>query len=199
MAIKTKTNSSFAHWIRRLIHINQIWFPLLYYNFDHIYQGINKNYIVIFICLLIMLIEAIRLKYKILFFGQRPYENRQISAFAWSAWSISIVLLWAPPIGLYGAGLSFPLIASMSFIDPLLGELRRYKVSSWLCNILGLICCYALWLWAFNFFQIAIKYCILLPPLIVMSENLKLKWIDDNALMLFVPLVAANIIGNLCI
>lgn len=182
-----------GHWTRRMIHLSLILVPIFYYWGNQYFPILSdplRNQIVSGIVIIILFFEFVRFKKGWRLFGQRDYEAKQISALAQTALSIGIVLLIAPKIGLYQAAIGAPLIWSLALTDPLMGELRRQNISYyWILN-LGLLC--TTLVWGFSVFFLHTPM-ILLPfviPLIILGEITKTRLIDDNALMIFFPLIA---------
>ncbi|MGY8692480.1 MAG: hypothetical protein ACKVHF_05910, partial [Candidatus Poseidoniales archaeon] len=105
--------------------------PIIYYTMgENIASNLNLNIdqLVSIIFISILILEIIRLKFGIVIIGQREYESSQISALAWGALSVSLVFLIVPngdmegiKSGLYG----IPIIFGLTFVDPLMGEIKR--------------------------------------------------------------------------
>ena len=70
-------------------------------------------------------------------FGQRKYESKQVSAFAWGAFSIGMACLISPHVGTHGAAYGMPLVLCLVFGDPALGESRRMGCSDTTTFLLG--------------------------------------------------------------
>ncbi|MEC7278633.1 MAG: hypothetical protein VXV98_01155, partial [Candidatus Thermoplasmatota archaeon] len=86
--------------------------------------------------------------------------------------------------------LGYPLIFSLAIGDPLLGELRRAgqenrTASMWATLVL-------IGVWSAFAVVMATPWVLVpvLPFICVASEWPRLRWIDDNATMLFIPLLA---------
>lgn len=186
-----------GHWFRRLIHLTMAIVPVIYYWFatsiaDFFHLTINQ--IVSLCILIILLLETFRLYQGWTVFGQRDYEAKQISAFAWSGFSVCLVLLIAPKFGLHGAAIGAPLIWSMGFADPLMGECRRKNDANYWSLIAGFIVVALVWLFAIFYLHTPWLLLPFIAPLTVFAESIKTNVIDDNALMLLVPLAAIFIL-----
>ena len=187
--------SARSHLLRRLIHLCQVFYPLIYYYYGHeISQFIHAplNTIILILLALIVILEAIRLALGITFYGQRQHESKQISSFAWSAISICLVLLFAP-----GKEYGIPIIWGCALGDPLMGELRRFGVRSFNGFIIGVIFLLILWLFCAWWLGISWWFSIIMAPVIVAVEWPNIKWLDDNATMQLVPLLIVVIYVNL--
>lgn len=181
----TKGNK-IGHYFRRLVHISLCVIPLLYYSYKTALSAalhLDINIVLWTLLAVVILLEGIRLKLGWVVFGQREYEARQISAFAWGSVGIILVLLFSP-----GLEFSLPIIWSLAFADPILGESRRYIKQSWVVNIIGLVVLLIIWWGCAYWFSFSLWWGVILAPLTGAVESLRLKWIDDNALILLVPL-----------
>ena len=189
-----------GHAFRRLTHISMFTIPLLYYqNGNEIasYVDLNSQQFVSLVCISILLIEAIRLKSGVVIIGQREYESTHISALAWGALSVSLVFLIVPEqnydglkSGMYG----IPLIFGLTFVDPLMGEIKRQKKDIKMAIIFGLLCSYSIWLGCTFWLDTPLIISILLAPLTVLGELPQVRYIDDNATMILFPLAALMIL-----
>ena len=126
-------------------------------------------------------------------FAAQPV-TRQVSLLAGFAASIAlaigVVLLTLhdhPELG-------YPLIFSLAIGDPLLGELRRAghdnrTASMWATLVL-------IGVWSAFAVVMATPWVLVpvLPFICVASEWPRLRWIDDNATMLFIPLLAVLLV-----
>lgn len=189
-----------GHAFRRITHLSMSLVPIIYYiegeNVAAVIQ-VNTHQLVSLVCITILLLEAIRLKFEIVVIGQRSYESKQVSALAWGALSTSLVFLIAPEGDLSGikSGLfGIPLIFGVTFVDPLMGEIKRQKKNMKVAIISGLICSYTIWLGCSLFLGTPIILSIILAPLTVLGEIPQLKYIDDNATMILFPLTAMVIL-----
>lgn len=168
--------------------------PYLYYVHGETissYFYLNGRQFVSAICILILALEAIRIRSGIVIVGQREYESRQISALAWGALAVAMAILISPEgsgegmkTGKYGA----PLILGMTLVDPLMGEVKRKKKDLRLAIFSGLILSYSVWIGCHFLIGTEIIVALLLAPLTVLGEIPSTKWIDDNATMVLLPL-----------
>ncbi len=166
-----------GHWTRRALHVAMMLIPILYY-----YWG--NYYLVWFVLALVILIEIIRLRRGFVIFGQRQHEARQISSFAWGVIGIAVVLLLVPKT-IY----AIPIVAACAIGDPLLGELRLHRVPAWLTALLGVFVVAVIW-WVSNLWLHMNAWMPwLLAIVTVAAEWPNIKWIDDNALMQWAPLL----------
>jgi hypothetical protein len=189
-----------GHAFRRGTHISMFIIPIIYYTIgENIASNLNLNIdqLVSIIFISILLLEIIRLKFGIVIIGQREYESSQISALAWGALSVSLVFLIVPngdtegiKSGLYG----IPIIFGLTFVDPLMGEIKRQMKDIKMAVVIGLICSYFIWLSCSYFLQTPLILSIILAPLTVLGEIPQVKYIDDNATMILFPLVAMVIL-----
>ena len=143
-----------GHAFRRLTHVSMAAIPILYYTRGEEIADVfslNPDGFVSYVFLLILIVEAIRLRFGIVIVGQREYESSQISALAWGAFAVCLTLLvtgMAPfttgtglEAGIYG----IPLIFGLTFVDPLMGEIKRQKQDMRLAIAAGTAASYAIW------------------------------------------------------
>ncbi len=147
---------------------------------------------VTFCLLLLIFLEVLRLYFGIVIVGQREYEAKQVSALAWGAFAVCLALIISPESknfegmesGMYAA----PLIWGLTFVDPIMGEIKRSKRGMKVAIFGGLITSYIIWFSSSYYLGTPIIASIILAPLTVLGELPTVKWIDDNATMILVPL-----------
>ena len=184
-----------GHAFRRLTHVSMASIPYLYYvHGERIssYFSLQAREFVSAICILILVIEVVRLRTGIVIVGQREYESSQISALAWGALAVALAILIAPggeigsmEAGKYGA----PIILGMTLVDPVMGEIKRTKKNLRAAIFTGLIVSYIVWVGCHFWIGTELIAAILLAPLTVLGEILPSREIDDNATMVLFPLV----------
>ena len=186
-----------GHAFRRLTHVSMAAIPLIYYTRgDDLagYFSVGPDELASYIFILVLVIEAIRLRFGIVIVGQREYESKQISAFAWGAFAVCLALLvtgmepFASGSGIKSGIYGIPLIFGLTFVDPLMGEIKRQKQDMRLAIITGLAASYAIWIGCSFWLGTPLWTCILLAPLTVLGELPRVKYIDDNATMIILPL-----------
>lgn len=183
-----------AYWYRRLVHVGMIIIPLIYYRFaGDVATAFNLVpwQLVVGILILLIILEAARLYFRITLFGQRDHEAAHISSFFWGLFSIGLVLILAPP------AFSIPIIWSCALVDPLLGEMRRLAWRKVYIIFIALIAFLAVWWSATALLGTPWWYAIIMAPLTLAAEWPNLKWIDDNALMQLIPLMVVLLVNIL--
>ena len=193
--VKHSVGGMGGHLFRRCIHVGMCSLPWLYYGYgDQIGDQVDLERIQIAaLCgILILAVEAIRLKIGFTVVGQREYERTQMSAMAWGAVSVSLVFVtlenWSGPQGSHAGWLAVPIILCLTFGDPAMGEARRYGMEPRQVFALGAVFCTLIWLACWHFFGTPWYLALLMGPLTTAAEWPKLKWIDDNATMTLIPL-----------
>ena len=184
--VETSVGGMKGHILRRTVHIGMCAIPVVYFSWgDSISSklGMDLQQIVASVVLFALVAEGIRLKLGITIFGQRDYEAKQISALAWGAFGIGMVLLLAPH-----EAYAYPLILSLSLGDPLMGELRRKGMESRNVMIYSTMLLLAIWFACTVQFGTPLVISLLLAPICMISEWPRLRYIDDNATMLLIPL-----------
>ena len=184
-----------GHAFRRLTHLSMASIPYLYYVHGSTissYFSLQAREFVSVICVLILVIEAVRLRTGVVIVGQREYESSQISALAWGALAVALAILIAPEgenggmgAGKYGA----PIILGMTLVDPVMGEVKRKMKDLRAAIILGLVVSYAVWVGCHFWIGTELIAALLLAPLTVLGELPTTRAIDDNATMVLFPLV----------
>ena len=178
----------YGHVLRRVIHLSMSFIPFFYFEFGQICAelvGLELPQLVSAFILLMVTAEAVRLKFSITIFGQREYEAHQVSALAWGAIGIGLALLMAPK-----AEYIWPLVLSLSLGDPLMGELRRKGFNDKQVMIYSTLAITIIWLACWNLVATPLWLIPIMAPLCMISEWPRLRWIDDNATMVLIPLCA---------
>ena len=175
-----------GHIFRRLFHLAMCVLPILYFEVGENVAdsvGLTLDEIVASVVIVAALGEALRLKMGFTVFGQREYESQQVSALARGALAIGLVFLITPT-----KAYAYPLILTLTFGDPFMGELRRRGVDS--CSVIAYACVLvlAIWLLCWYMFDTPLVACLIVAPIAVFSETPRLRYIDDNATMLLIPL-----------
>ncbi|MDP7000311.1 MAG: hypothetical protein QGH90_00260 [Candidatus Poseidoniaceae archaeon] len=186
-----------GHLFRRLFHLSMAVLPIGYYIYgEQIGEAVSlsRDKIVSVLVLTIILVEAIRLKLGLTVFGQREYESRQVSALAWGALSIGLCVLIAPKAGNWDAAYGMPLIMCLVFGDPAMGEARRMGADSKMAFYVGCATCFLVWMGAWYFLSTPLWLALLFAPLCAVAETPRLRYIDDNATMILIPLAAAIVL-----
>ena len=182
-----------AHILRRMFHLSMAFIPWVFYEYGDdigVEWSISKERFASLVIMIIIIGELIRLKLGFVVFGQRQYEANQVSALAWGGFSVGLVLLMFEE-----AKYGYPLIFSLTFIDPLLGEARRMGFDKTKVNIIGVIGAAMIWIICWHFVGTPLLLTVIMAPLVVAAESPRLKWIDDNATMLLIPAAALLIIS----
>ena len=184
-----------GHIFRRFTHVIMCLIPFLYYTKGSQLSGLfsmEPTDFVTFCLLLLIFLEVLRLYFGIVIVGQREYEAKQVSALAWGAFAVCLALIISPESknfegmesGMYAA----PLFWGLTFVDPIMGEIKRSKRGMKVAIFGGLITSYVIWFSSSYYLGTPIIASIILAPLTVLGELPTVKWIDDNATMILVPL-----------
>jgi len=184
--VETSVGGMNVHILRRVIHLSMAAIPLLYFRLgDDVASKVSMelDQVVASVVLFALIAESIRLRYGITIFGQRDYEAKQVSALAWGAFGIGMVLLLVPH-----EAYAYPLIISLAFGDPLMGELRRKGIGTRQVMVVSTGVILAIWLACSLQFDTPIWIALLLAPVCMIAEWPRLRYIDDNATMLLIPL-----------
>ena len=177
--------------LRRLVHISAPAFLIYYYLPDPVFPGFVAKQPGLFLLLaLILAIEAFRLYFSPHIIGMRDYENYRISAAAWTAMALTVTLAFFP------IGIAMPIVLGMAWVDPLMGEMRGRKSRHY--PGLPVVLYFALMIIPLSYFYgltpLVVAASIVATFLGIMSEIKKNWYIDDDFLMIVVPLAGLSLI-----
>ena len=181
-----------GHILRRAIHLAMSLLPFLFFEFgDDVADSVSLSLeqVVSSVILIAIFGEALRLRMGWTVVGQRSYEAKQVSALAWGALGVGMVFLLTPE-----AAYAYPLILSLSLGDPLLGELRRKGVTTTTVIWAGMLGIAIIWAACAVWVDTPWLLVPLMAPICVAAEWPRLRYIDDNATMLLIPLAVVLII-----
>ena len=184
--VDTSVGGMRGHILRRGVHLSMAGIPYLYFAHGESVAStlsIELPQVVASVVLIALILESLRLKMGITIFGQRDYEAKQVSALAWGAVGVGFVLLIVPH-----EAYAWPLIASLAFGDPLMGELRRKGMESRQVMIYATLLLLVIWGFCSLQFGTPLWISLILAPVCMISEWPRLTYIDDNATMLLIPL-----------
>jgi len=184
-----------GHIFRRFFHVGMIVFPWLYFEHGEAIADVFSQTPVQFAAMLgfvAFFAELLRMKWGILIVGQREYEKHQFSALAWGAVSIALTIValspWSGSADQHAGWLVYPIIFSLAFGDPSMGEARRKGLDNRAVYAIGTFVCMMCWLVSGYLFGTPYWMALYMGPLTMVSELPKLRWIDDNATMILIPL-----------
>mgnify|MGYP006078635577 FL=1 len=175
-----------GHLFRRSIHLGMSLLPLVFFEYGESLAdlvGLTVPQLLSSMVFLLFLLEGLRLGFGITIYGQREYEARQVSALGWGAFGIGLVFLLAP-VEAY----AWPIILSLSLGDPFLGEMRRRGIGTRNVILSSVAFLFLVWVACWHFFATPLWLAFLFAPLCVASEWPRLRYIDDNATMVLIPL-----------
>ena len=188
-----------GHWYRRLLHVSMGITPFMFYWWGDAIGGsinVTERQFVTLVALLIGVAEFIRLRFSITVFGQRAYEAKQVSALAWGGLAVSLTFLIAPTDGgTHVAAFGLPIIWTLSFGDPVMGEVRRAGLGDRHALVAGIAVAAIVWTTAALWLGTPWWLVPLMAPLSAVAETPRLPWIDDNATMVFIPLTAVVLLA----
>ena len=200
--VKHSVGGRGGHIFRRCFHVCMAVVPWIYYEYgDAIAEifSLEPVQFVAFFAIIAIATELLRIKFGIIIVGQREYEKNQFSALGWGATSIALTIVALSyldvPDDTHPGWLTIPIILSLSFGDPLMGEARRKGLDKRAVYAVGTLACGLTWLACGYFFETPYWMALLMGPLTMVAELPKLKWIDDNATMVLIPLAAVLLIA----
>jgi hypothetical protein len=183
-----------GHWLRRFIHMLAPLFLVYYAIPNPIWEGgPSKELLLICALIIVLVFEAYRLTFKPKILGIRSYEYQRVSAATWAALGMTSTFLFFPLE--YAA----PVVIGMGWIDPLCGELRR--VESRLYPALPLAVYFIIALLTMTYligFNIQVVLASIVATILAIAiEKPRLKYLDDDFLMLVVPILGIWVVFEL--
>lgn len=172
----------FEHWYRRMAHIAASSFVSYYLLPDDGWIGISKKVAILFLLLACLIFDLVRLKgrgYR--FFCLRRYEEERVGSYVYFVIGTVILLLIFPQ------QIAIPCIISASLIDPVVGEVRRFKhnLSYIVAFAISFLIFYSAWLTS----PCAIPVSLISAAVLVLSEFKKFRYMDDDLLMQIAPAI----------
>ena len=160
---------------------------------DILYEGFTTNNLVILTLIVVLVIEGFRLRSKTVLYGMRPYEKNQLSAVAW--FSIGMV----PALLFFPMRFVIPCVIGMTLIDPLIWVVKaRASHLHPFLPLVGHATILLLSLYWFAGVTLALPMVILLSavgaPVAIVAEGWEFPQVDDDFLMVMVPLVVLTIL-----
>ncbi len=195
----------YGHLLRRGFHLCAPVF-LVYYLMPEDFLGIGRDNILLTAFAGLMAFEIIRLATGKVFVGLREYEKGRLSAYAWAAIGITLGFLFFPMMFVV------PAVWGIGWVDPLIGEMRkshkrerkRRKHKRRKRKMKGYphipLAVYFLITFTCIYFlsEISLPVIILIAAVAsvvaIAVEKPSHKHIDDDFLMLFVPLLAMHLL-----
>ncbi len=176
--------------VRRLVHTCAPLFCIYYFLPDPVLLGISRADGVLIIMLLALGFEALRLIFRIKVPGMRNYEFDRPSAAAYTAVGLTTAFLFFP------LELTLPVLMGMGWVDPLIGELR--KNGNKMNPILPIVAYFLIMLLGLGYFYgltfPVLLSATLLAPIAVLLEARRLYFLDDDIVLIMVPLILLGII-----
>ena len=182
------------HLFRRLFHLTGSFYLVYYLLPEELLPGFFRWYGVVILVAVALIIEAIRIKTGKLVFGMRKYESKQISAYAWFAVGLGIALLFFDMVFVVSV------VIGMATIDPVIGEIRyrKKKLYPMIPSILYAIIMFAcLFLLSYKPFWGLAPITVVGTSVAIYAESWNIKEVDDDFLMILVPLLAISVLNFL--
>lgn len=180
--------------LRKAVHMCAPLFALLYLTPEDL--GLfSRDVLAIILWTIFAMFEIIRIRMKLQIPGLREYEYTRPSAAFWMCSAFLPMILFFP------VDYALPLLIGFGFTDPMIGLLRKNR--SKLYPIVPLLFYFSIMLISFSIsFDLSVKIMLLaciVTIAAIWAESLRNKLIDDDFLMLFVPLVVLWLFGTVLI
>jgi len=183
-----------GQWLRRFIHMLAPLFLVYYALPSPIWEGgPNKELVLVSTLIIVLGFEAYRLTFKPKILGMRIYEYQRVSAATWAALGMTFVFLFFPLE--YAA----PVVIGMGWVDPLCGELRRFESKFYPTLPLTVYFTIAVFTMTYLIgFNVQVVLASIVATILAIAiEKPRLKYIDDDFLMLVVPILGIWVVFEL--
>ena len=161
---------------------------VIYFLFPQKIMGLERIYLVIFLWIIILGIEYLRLNKNLNLFGMRDYESNRVAGFVWFA-SGTFIILGFYEMGAFPQSLAIATIIMAAYTDPVIGEANLKLGDRWGLGI-GFVCSFAIYQLIIG----VIFYSVLGGLIAVLVERPKLKWFDDDLAMQIFPITILSIL-----
>lgn len=170
--------------IRRAVHLSAPLFLVYYFLPSPLWAGGPSREIGLVVILgAVLVFELLRLRLGLKVPGMRGYERYQLSAAAWAAMAMTVAMLFFP------LDLAAPAVVGMALVDPLISRLRRtrwYPGAPLAVHFLLVLAILLL----FHPLSVRVVFAAAVAAaLAVGAEAVKTRYVDDDFLMIVVPLV----------
>ncbi len=171
--------------LRRLVHVLTSSF-IFYYWIPPVIVGINKeSWLVIFLAV-VLAIDSYRMHTGWRVYGAREYEHNRPSALALVAIGVTVGLLFFPK------HLVVPAILTMAFVDPVIRAVRYNH--GYIYPALPLCMAIAIFYGALHYLTdwnavYVFGLAVLGGSVAVAVERPHMEWLDDDLLMIMVPMI----------
>lgn len=170
--------------LRRIVHLSAPLYLVYYLLPSPLWSGGPSREIgLVAILLIVLSAEALRLYLGFRVPGLRGYEVKRISAGAWAAIGMAFAMLFFP------LSLTAPAIFGMAFIDPLISRLRTTRWYPWMPLLAHFLLTLSILLLFYGPSLRPLLAATLASPLAVGVEALRCQRVDDDFLMVVVPLL----------
>jgi len=170
--------------VRRLIHVLAPLLCIYYIVPDPVVPGVPNDQVILLLMLIVLVLDTIRLIARFKVPILHSYEDDRPSAPAFFAVSAAIALLFFP------VEITLPVLLGMGVVDPLVGELRMRK--SDLNPVLPMAVYFFILLIGLGYFYglsfLVLLSCLLVAPIALFLESRRLPYIDDDMILVLVPL-----------
>jgi len=185
------------HLFRRFVHmacglsVVAVLFP------ETAYWDTFRVLLVVFVLFVAYSIEGVRLATGSVIFGMRSYEKDEISGIVWAATGTAIALFSMDV--LVPRHVVAAILLGLAFMDPYMGEMRAHYPKGY--PVLPVFVYMALFMLVTLAFGedprslVNMLYIVLGSVFAVVAEYPRIEGVDDNFLMVVVPLVVCALVG----
>jgi len=174
---------------RRAVHLSAPAFLVYYLLPSPLWTGGPPREVALLAVLaVVMIFELLRLLYDIQVPGMRDYEQERISAMAWAAIALAIAMLFFPP------GLTAPAVVGMALIDPLISHLRQTHWYPWVPLATYFLLVLTILILFYSLSPTVMLTAALASLLAVGVEAIRTRYVDDDFLMIIIPLLGMALV-----
>jgi hypothetical protein len=176
---------------RRIVHLSAPFFLVYYFLPSPLWAGGPSPQVALLLALALTLsFELLRLVIGFNVPGMRDYERDQISAGAWAGLALTFAFLFFP------FELAAPVIVGMAIVDPVIGMVRRTKWYPAFPYFLHLAIMLSMLGVLLSFDLRTVVAAVMTSALALMAEGFKTRYVDDDFLMIVVPLIGLAVLMN---
>jgi hypothetical protein len=182
----------YGNLARRVVHLSAPAFLVYYFLPSPLWEGGPTPQVALLAALAVtMSFELARLLIGFRVPGMRSYERDQISAGAWAGIALTVAFLFFP------FELAAPVIIGMAIVDPVIGRLRRTGWYPWLPYLLHLAIMVSVLGVLLPLDLRTVLAAAATSALALVAEGYKTRYVDDDFLMIVVPLCGLALMTGL--
>jgi hypothetical protein len=174
---------------RRMVHISAPFFLVYYFLPSPLWPGGPTREVgLLLIMIAALLFELARLLIGFKVPGMRWYEAEQMSAGAWAAVALTVAFLFFP------FSYSAAVIIGMAVVDPLISKVRGTGWYPYVPFLVHLAIVLTVFVLILPLSAQLVLAGVVTSAIAIAAESIKTRYVDDDFLMIVVPLVGLTLI-----